>query len=73
MLDRGDGAKTFSLFFFFFFFLLLIFLRMSGGQSAGTKLKSVDFEIFGHVQGPCVNLPLSVSLLWSVCRGCKLI
>lgn len=59
MLDREDGDKTFSLFFFFFFFLVLIFLRMSGGQSARPKLLSVDFEIFGHVQGPYVNLLLS--------------
>ncbi|XP_051274440.1 acylphosphatase-2-like isoform X2 [Dicentrarchus labrax] len=29
---------------------------MSEGESAGIKLASVDFEIFGHVQGVCFRM-----------------
>ncbi|XP_070697219.1 acylphosphatase-2-like [Pempheris klunzingeri] len=29
---------------------------MSDTESAGTKLASVDFEIFGHVQGVCFRM-----------------
>ncbi|XP_042288485.1 acylphosphatase-2-like isoform X2 [Thunnus maccoyii] len=29
---------------------------MSAGESAGSKLQSVDFEIFGHVQGVCFRM-----------------
>ncbi|XP_026211868.1 acylphosphatase-2 [Anabas testudineus] len=29
---------------------------MSEGESAGRKLASVDFEIFGHVQGVCFRM-----------------
>ncbi|XP_068588004.1 acylphosphatase-2-like isoform X1 [Cebidichthys violaceus] len=41
--------------------LLLLFcfcfsLTMSEGESAGTKLVSVDFEISGHVQGVCFRM-----------------
>uniref|UniRef100_A0AAQ4PI60 Acylphosphatase n=1 Tax=Gasterosteus aculeatus aculeatus TaxID=481459 RepID=A0AAQ4PI60_GASAC len=31
-------------------------LGMSEGESAGSKLLSVDFEIFGHVQGVCFRM-----------------
>ncbi|XP_042372471.1 acylphosphatase-2-like, partial [Plectropomus leopardus] len=34
----------------------LFSLRMSKGDSAGTELVSVDFEIFGHVQGVCFRM-----------------
>ncbi|XP_042288484.1 acylphosphatase-2-like isoform X1 [Thunnus maccoyii] len=33
-----------------------VYLRMSAGESAGSKLQSVDFEIFGHVQGVCFRM-----------------
>ncbi|CAK6983593.1 acylphosphatase-2-like, partial [Scomber scombrus] len=29
---------------------------MSEGESAGSKLLSVDFEIYGHVQGVCFRM-----------------
>ncbi|KAM4591572.1 acylphosphatase-2 [Odontesthes bonariensis] len=29
---------------------------MSAGDSAGSRLVSVDFEIFGHVQGVCFRM-----------------
>ncbi|XP_041803863.1 acylphosphatase-2-like [Chelmon rostratus] len=29
---------------------------MSDGEPAGTKLASVDFEIYGHVQGVCFRM-----------------
>ncbi|XP_018516253.1 acylphosphatase-2 isoform X2 [Lates calcarifer] len=29
---------------------------MSDGESAGSNLVSVDFEIFGHVQGVCFRM-----------------
>ncbi|XP_010745126.2 acylphosphatase-2 isoform X1 [Larimichthys crocea] len=35
---------------------LFLSLRMSDGESARTKLVSVDFEIFGHVQGVCFRM-----------------
>ncbi|XP_029305944.1 acylphosphatase-2 [Cottoperca gobio] len=36
--------------------LLCFVLTMSDGGSAGTQLLSVDFEIFGHVQGVCFRM-----------------
>ncbi|XP_075902186.1 acylphosphatase-2 [Nelusetta ayraudi] len=61
MLDRADGLKSFSSSSYFSFtsfttFLLLLLLLLVSRMSAGTKLISVDFEIFGHVQGVCFRM-----------------
>lgn len=51
LVQRRERRSVHS---FFSLLFSVFFLRMSEGQSAGTKLVSVEFEIFGHVQGQCV-------------------